>query len=330
MRSYQGSNAAYLIDRRLADGYELGVDDGTFRLAPHAPAAGRRIIRAAAAFDVTSPAGVYPEMNISMGRIVFEPNDAQPRRYRPFSRDAQRRLTVAYLGPEGATDEDCPFFFKAFDHFRAAVRLPADADGTSRRHERFEHLHRHAHGWFHLVEMQLLDLAVRSEAPRGGHIIEIGSYQGRSTAVLAAAAQDCGSDALVISIDPNELSPQQADVAAACVASVGQRRRLVQIQRPAARTAGLLRDELACVAFIDGSHEYADVVADFELCDRWLRPGGLLALHDIFPAEHLGYPAPDPGPGDALRRVILPTRRYEPIAAAHLTLVLRKQANVAM
>lgn len=35
--------------------------------------------------------------------------------------------------------------------------------------------------------------------------------------------------------------------------------------------------------FIDGSHEYEDVISDFELFLPWVKPGGLIALHDVQP-----------------------------------------------
>lgn len=41
--------------------------------------------------------------------------------------------------------------------------------------------------------------------------------------------------------------------------------------------------------FIDGDHSFAGVSTDFELYSRLVRPGGIIAMHDIIPDYHTRY-----------------------------------------
>ncbi|MBN1345219.1 MAG: class I SAM-dependent methyltransferase [Phycisphaerae bacterium] len=329
----QAEGATFIAAEATPGEFDLSLDGATLTITPRQSRPFRRTLRPVAHFEVDTPQGPYPELNLTMGRIVFEGGQTDSRSYRPFSRDPVRSLRALYLGPELPTEDD-PAYFNAVcaDHAarlphedHAWVRvLPSTSEGTSSRAKRLEYLHYHAHGWFHLVEMDLLDAMTRASVLPGKHVIEIGSYQGRSTAVIAAALGDLDAESLVIAVDPNELSEQQADVTAANVASVGQRKRLVQIQRRAGAIASLLADEVAHLTFVDGSHLYEHVLADFQLCDRLLAPGGIMVFHDVYAPAHLGYEPPRSGPARVVNEVVLPTGRYKPLAGAHLALALRK------
>ncbi len=329
----EADGVGYLVADALGEGFEFALKGPTLAIRPRQAEPFRRTLRPVARFDVETPQGRYPELNLSMGRIVFEAGSSEPRQYRPFSRDPARSLRSLYVGPELPTEDDPDYFCDvctahavglASDAHPWIQGLPGSPEDRGRRRDRLIYLHHHAHGWFHLVEMDLLDAMVRASARNGTHAVEIGSYQGRSTAVIAAAHDDVGVDSLVIAVDPNALSRQQADMVAANVASVADRRRLVQIQRPAASVSSLFANAIAHVGFIDGSHLYEDVRLDFELCDRLLVPGGVLVFHDVYPAAHLGYDSPRPGPGRVVSEIVLPTGRYRPIAGAHLALALKK------
>lgn len=317
----------------LLEACAINAGDGRVRLAAHASSSRKQAVRVLAWFDVQTPHGSYPELNHFMGRFDLAPGGTFE--YRPFSRDDRRTLRAVYLGPERPLIDDADLFLGAFADFaeRGLNHLSGECDAAAERatpnvragwSERMTRLNWHAHGWMTLGELLLLDWAARRSARNGRHVVEIGSYQGRSTATIAAALGDAGVDSLLVSIDPNELCPQQADVTLANVSAVGERRRLVQVHRRSDEVDGLLRDGTACMAFIDGSHEAPDVLADFRRCDRWLAPGGLLALHDVYPIRHLGYEPPHVGPAQIVEQVLLPGGRYLPLAAAHLTLVLKK------
>ncbi len=330
----QTRDVTFLATGETGKAFELTLDDMTLRVTPRQAKPFRRTLRPVARFDVATPRGDYPELNLSMGRIVFEADQTEPKHYAPFSRDDARRLQTLYLGPELPTEDDPTYFMQICDDHAGRLAeeghawiqaLPHQTQERHARTDRLVMLHHHAHGWFHLVEMDLLDAMVRASVQPDRHVIEIGSYQGRSTAVIAAALGDVGADSLVVALDPNELSDQQADVTVANVASVGQRRRLVQIQRRASVLSSLLADEVAHMAFIDGSHLYDEVLADFELCDRLLAAGGMMVFHDVYAINHLGYEPPRPAPARIVNEVALPSGRYKPLAAAHLAMALQKQ-----
>ena len=60
-----------------------------------------------------------------------------------------------------------------------------------------------------------------------------------------------------------------------------------------ARTVrALLADDPLDFLFIDGDHSYAGVRADFEFYAPLVRPGGIIALHDIWPANRSGGTCP--------------------------------------
>src|SRR6185312_4330471 len=44
--------------------------------------------------------------------------------------------------------------------------------------------------------------------------------------------------------------------------------------------------------FIDGGHTDAAAVTDYEGCAPWVAPGGVLAIHDVFPDPAAGGQAP--------------------------------------
>jgi predicted O-methyltransferase YrrM len=146
-------------------------------------------------------------------------------------------------------------------------------------------------GW--LTEGQaraLFDAA--AACPSGGRIVEIGSYQGRSTIVLAMAAPP---DVEVIAIDPHagtDRGPQEiegyADAAAtdrerftANLHRAGVAERVVHVpafsDRALAQVAGTVD-----VLYVDGAHRYGPARADLRDWGARVVDGGLLLIHDSF------------------------------------------------
>lgn len=327
LRIQPGFSAKLVGD--AANDFELEVDAQDLRLRPMRGVSQHRVLRAAALLQVGDSPG-YPELNLMMGRIHVAASSQTAVRYTPFSHDPQRALRRVWLCHERDGRLDSTAQSTMFEDFEAFVPDAKFAEGwePARRRrvcERISHLDWHAHGWIEAVEMHWLDALVRCSHRRDLHVVEIGSYQGRSTSVLAAAMGDVDSDGLLFSIDPNLLSAQQGAIAAANVASVGQARRLVQLHRRTDQVSSLLCESIAHLAFIDGNHDFRDVAHDFEVCDRLLAVEGVLALHDVYPVRHLAYTPKRPDPERCVREVILPTGRYEPLGACHLTLALRKR-----
>lgn len=308
--------------------FEVRSEGDEATIQPRGALSRRRALRPIAWFDVTWCGQTYPELNQFMGRIEFGEGASSAKRYRPFSRDPQRRLRGLTVGAELPLIDDAELLLAAFDHFRRGA-LPAagatSADRAGADSARFwNDLNWHAHGWMSLAELQLLHWCAARAAAAGGHVVEFGSYQGRSSAAIAAGIAAAGVDSLLLSFDPNELSPQQADVAMANVSAVGQRRRFVQVQRPSTAARGMLCSGCADMVFVDGRHEAESVSEDFFIADELLRPGGVLALHDVYPRRHLGYEPPHSGPLEVVEREILASGRYRVLAAAHLVLACEK------
>ena len=143
-----------------------------------------------------------------------------------------------------------------------------------------------------------------------GVALEIGTYCGKSTLYLAAAARITGGT--VVTVDHHRGSeehqpgweyhdPGLVDPAVGRIDTVGTFRRtlahagledhVVAIVGRSPQVAALWRTPLAMV-FIDGGHTDAAAVADYEGWAPWVEPGGVLAIHDVFPNPADGGQAP--------------------------------------
>lgn len=134
------------------------------------------------------------------------------------------------------------------------------------------------------------ELFLRARALRPRAVVEIGTNNGGTFFLLCRAASP---DAVVISIDlpggqfgggyPVLRSPYFY-----LFASGRQRVHLIRQDSHAAATQDWVRGRLAGrpidLLFIDGDHSYSGVKQDFETYGPLVRPGGLIALHDILPA----------------------------------------------
>lgn len=131
-----------------------------------------------------------------------------------------------------------------------------------------------------------------AQCPAGGRIVEIGSFRGKSTIVLATAAAD-GVE--IVAIDPhagNDRGPEEiegfADEAAtdrsvfqANLAAAGIADRV----RHVAKFSDAAHEDVADpidVLYIDGAHRYAPARADIRDWGRRVNDGGVLLIHDSF------------------------------------------------
>lgn len=136
----------------------------------------------------------------------------------------------------------------------------------------------------------LFDAAQR--CPAGGTIVEIGSFRGRSTIVLASAAP---ADATIVAIDPhagNDRGPQEIDgfadeaaddhaVFTANLAAAGVADRVHHLRK----FSDDALDDVAGpidVLYIDGAHRYAPALADIRSWGAMVGNGGTLLIHDSF------------------------------------------------
>lgn len=156
------------------------------------------------------------------------------------------------------------------------------------------------HAWAAVADVQgwmtegqgraLFDAA--STCPAGGRIVEIGSFQGRSTIVLASAADPSVE---VIAVDPhagNDRGPQEIDGFAeqaegdnarfeANLTAAGVRHRVTHLR-------AFSDDALADVPggidvlYVDGAHRYGPALADIRQWGAKVNDGGTLLIHDSF------------------------------------------------
>ena len=148
-----------------------------------------------------------------------------------------------------------------------------------------------------------------SQAAPVGPLLEIGSYCGRSTIWLGQAAQ--AHDAVVFALDHHrgseEHQPGESHHDEALVDTTGQFDSFGEFRRNIA-AAGLENTIIPIVAsseivgphwqgglgmvFIDGGHSMDAALADYRAWAPHVLPGGILAIHDVFPDPADGGQAP--------------------------------------
>ena len=143
-----------------------------------------------------------------------------------------------------------------------------------------------------------------------GPVAEIGTYCGKSTIYLAAAARAAGE--MVVTVDHHHGSEENqpgweyhdaglVDPATgrldtlphfrSTIAGTGLEDNIIAIVGRSAAVARLWRTPLGML-FIDGGHTDAAATADYEGWAPWVLPAGALAIHDVFPDPADGGQAP--------------------------------------
>lgn len=150
---------------------------------------------------------------------------------------------------------------------------------------------RDVQGWMSSDQAERLYRAAASTR-QGDQIVEIGSFQGRSTIVLAYGAPEGVS---LVAIDPhagNDRGPQEIDgyveQAAgdhewfnANLAAAGVADRVRHVREFSDKAHGAV-DGAVDVLYIDGAHRYAPARADIVDWGARVAPGGTMLIHDSF------------------------------------------------
>jgi MMP 1-O-methyltransferase len=169
-----------------------------------------------------------------------------------------------------------------------------------------------AKGFMPLDEGLALYAAAGEAAGLGLPLLEIGTYCGRSTILLAEAAREAGTVALTIDhhrgseeqqpgweyhdsslIDPD---PEVARMDTLpffrrTLYKAGLEEHVIALVGRSPRIAALWGTSLGLV-FIDGGHTDEHAFADYRGWTPHLAPGGLLVIHDVFPDPADGGQAP--------------------------------------
>jgi predicted O-methyltransferase YrrM len=143
-----------------------------------------------------------------------------------------------------------------------------------------------------------------------GPVLEIGTYCGKSTIYLAAAARACGQ--MVITVDHHRgseehqagweyhdtqlVEPRTGRIDTlpffrAAIAAAGLEDHVIAIVGRSADVARLWHTPLGLV-FIDGGHTDQAAASDYAGWSPWVTAGGALAIHDVFPDSADGGQAP--------------------------------------
>ena len=152
---------------------------------------------------------------------------------------------------------------------------------------------RDVEGWMTDAQARRLwDAASRVAAP--GRIVEIGSFHGRSTIVLARAARE-GVE--VVAIDPHaggDRGPQEIEPDAVRgdedydrfhgnLRRAGVEERVRHVRLPSEDALGDVQEPVD-VLYVDGAHRYGPARSDIERYGALVRPGGTLLVHDSYNA----------------------------------------------
>jgi hypothetical protein len=159
-------------------------------------------------------------------------------------------------------------------------------------------------GWLTFLEASALHRAANEAPP--GNFVEIGSFCGRSSVVLAGALEARGSDGRLWCIDPfsgaGEPGIQQTgqqklmrklglarsriastyEAFAANLGRLGLARRVVTFAAFSQDALPVTHGDFA-LAFIDGWHNYENTFRDARLIRDRVTPGGFVLFHDYGP-----------------------------------------------
>jgi predicted O-methyltransferase YrrM len=170
------------------------------------------------------------------------------------------------------------------------------------------------------VELHGLVRALRSLTPPALCVVEIGSYCGGSTVVIARTAARRAARARVFAIEPfsAEGARYQRNYEAlfdANVAEWGVGSTIQKVRKLSDEAAVEWKDPIDFL-YIDGDHSYDGVVRDIRNFVPFVRDGGVFAFHDYKPGK------------DGVRRAVdaLVAPHHEKLFQAGSLAVFRKRA----
>jgi predicted O-methyltransferase YrrM len=159
---------------------------------------------------------------------------------------------------------------------------------------------RAARGFMPEPEGHLLHRLARQRLPLGP-VLEVGSYCGKSAIWLGAAARAVGGTVLTVDhhrgseenqagwehhdravVDPRTGRMDTLPFLRRTLEEAGLEDHVVAVVGTSRTVARVWRSPLSML-FVDGGHGAEPAHTDYESWAPWVMPGGLLALHDVFP-----------------------------------------------
>lgn len=141
----------------------------------------------------------------------------------------------------------------------------------------------------HLTDREVEFLAVLPFLETKGQILEIGTYKGKSTVVLANSAKATGHK-IIYSCDPLTL-PSETDPECAEISILPEilKNNLLQFGvENIVKFEQTLSKELAKkwnlpikILWIDGNHTHSGSLNDLKAFEKFLEPGSIVAFHDV-------------------------------------------------
>jgi predicted O-methyltransferase YrrM len=180
------------------------------------------------------------------------------------------------------------------------------------------------------------------EAGALGPCLEIGSYCGKSTIYFGAACQKAGSVLFALDhhrgSEENQVGWEHHDselydpetgllntlpLFRQTLRRAGLEDTVVPLVAPSTVAARGWATSLAMV-FIDGGHAMEHALNDYRLWAPFVKPGGILAIHDVFPNPEDGGRPPY-----EIYKMALASNFFEEIAAVKSLRLLRRLGQVA-
>lgn len=163
----------------------------------------------------------------------------------------------------------------------------------------------------HLTDREVRFLALLGSVPTAtGEVLEIGSFKGKSTVVLAKSAQLAGQPR-ICAVDPLDLpaATDPTEIAPTALAGVFHGNLRAQGVEANVEFHPQRSEELARtwqrplrLLWIDGDHTWAGARNDVEAFAKFLAPGGIIAFHDVLHRYE--------GPVRALSELVLSSPKY--------------------
>jgi predicted O-methyltransferase YrrM len=150
-------------------------------------------------------------------------------------------------------------------------------------------------------------------------VVEIGVAEGGSAIELRRVMHQDGTLVLVDPYEPGLLGLSMAWVVARRLVSTEQRGDVRWIRKRSSQAAREWSAPIDFI-FIDGDHAYEAAKADWQAWSRYVRVGGIVALHDALPSQ---WTSPADGPVRLVREIAANDPRWKVVDGADSTAVLR-------